>query len=122
MLFATMGQGALFLWMTAAGVAIALWYLATAGLRRLMQAGFFITLACDLLFGTGAALILIAFLVAGNYGVFRPFALLGACLGAGISLFGLSLPLKGMEKRLCGAKKRIVTALTQNRLLKFIFK
>lgn len=122
MLFSTMHQGLLFLWMAAAGALVGIWYLLVCGLRRLIQAGFWLTFACDLLFGAGAAAILIAALIAGNYGAIRPFALAGAALGAGITLFALSAPLRCAGKLIGGAGKRIVTALTQNRLLKVIFK
>ncbi|MBQ8507695.1 MAG: spore cortex biosynthesis protein YabQ [Clostridia bacterium] len=122
MLFATMGQGLLFLWMMAAGAVVTVWYLLCAGLRRLTQAGFWLTLACDLLFGAGAAVILLFFLVSGNYGSVRPFALLGAGLGASICALALVPPLKGMGKVLGNAGRRIMTAISQNRLLKVIFK
>lgn len=122
MLFSTAGQGLLFLWMMAAGAVTAIWYLVCAGLRRLVQAGFWLGLACDLLFGAGAAAIYLAFLVSGNYGAFRPFCLLGALLGAGICAAGLTPPLKAMERGLKRAGGRIVTACSQNRLLKIIFR
>ena len=122
MLFATAGQGPLFLWMMAAGALAALWYLATAGLRHLLQAGFWITLACDLLFGMGTAVILIIFVIIGNYGSLRPFLLVAMAMGAGICFFALRAPLNLAGRALGSAKRRIVTALTQNRLLKVIFK
>ena len=91
MLFATKGQGLLFLWMMAAGAVCGIWYLMCAGLRRLLQAGFWLGLCCDLLFGAGMAAILLAFLISGNYGVPRPFALLGAANGdQAVYVFGRS--------------------------------
>lgn len=122
MLFATMHQGLLFLWMMAAGVLIWLWYLLTAGLRRLLRAGLWLGLACDLLFGLGAGAMLVFFLIAGNYGSPRPFALLGAALGAALCAFALSGPLRALERALGRSGKRIMTALSENRLLKVIFK
>jgi len=122
MLFSTMHQGLLFLWMMAAGMATSMWYLMTAGLRRLLQAGFWLTLACDLLFGAGAAAILIAFLLSGSYGSIRPFSLLGVLLGAAAGALALVPPLKALGRVLGSCLRRIVTALTQNRLLKVIFK
>ena len=118
MLFATAHQGRIFLWMMAGGLCIGAWYLMLAGLRRLMQAGFWLSLGCDLLFGAGAAAILTGFLIMGNYGALRPFALLAAALGAGIALLALDAPLRMLSRLL----RRIVTALEQNRLLKVIFK
>ena len=122
MLFATAHQGLLFLWMTAGGMCIGVWYLLTAGLRRLIQAGFWLGLACDLLFGAGAAVILTAFLISGSYGAVRPFALLGTALGVGIALLALLEPLQAAGRLFSRAGKHIMTVLAQNRLLKVIFK
>ena len=122
MLFATAHQGLLFLWMAAGGVCIGIWYLLTAGLRRLIQAGFWLGLGCDLLFGAGAAVLFTGFLISGNYGVLRPFTLMGTVLGTMLALFALTGPLQSMEKILRRAGRRIMTLLAQNRLLKVIFK
>ena len=40
MLFSTVGQGWVFLWMMGAGAAIGAWYALLAALRRLLRAGF----------------------------------------------------------------------------------
>ena len=122
MLFATMHQGLLFLWMMAAGALLGLWYLAVAGLQRILQAGFWLGLACDLLFGAGAAVIFLAFLVAGNYGNPRPFTLLAAALGAALCAFAIVPPLRTVGGLLGKAGQRIMTSLAENRLLKVIFK
>ena len=122
MLFETMGQGLLFLWMMAAGAAVFGWYLICCGLRRLVQAGTWLGLGCDLLFGFGAAAILIAALVAGNYGSVRPFALLGAACGAGICAAGVLPPLQALGRKLGALAGCIVKQAAQNRLLKIIFK
>ena len=109
MLFATIHQGLLFLWMMAAGVLIGLWYALTLGLRRLIQAGFWLTLCCDLLFGAGCAVILCAFLLAGSYG-----ALLCVC--------AVLPPLRTLGRwlsRLCGA---VASCLRKSRALQVIFK
>ena len=122
MLFATVGQGARFVWMMAAGAVVGVWYLITALLRRFIQAGFWLTLACDLLFGLGAAAILIAALIVSGYGQARPFELLGALLGALLSGAGLLSPiwtsLRHIHRGLC----HIVTKLSKNRLINIIFK
>ena len=65
MLFATAGQFPLFLWMVGAGVAVGALYSLCAGLRRLLSAGFWLTLAADAFFGLAAALTLIAALLLG---------------------------------------------------------
>ena len=122
MLFATIHQGLLFLWMMVAGVLIGLWYALTLGLRRLIQAGFWLTLACDLLFGMGSAVILIAALVVGNYGQARPFVILGALCGALLFALGLAPPLNALKRRICRVLHKIMSAIARNRLIKVIFK
>ena len=122
MLFATAHQGLLFLWMAAGGICIGVWYLLTAGLRRLVQAGFWLGLGCDLLFGAGASVILTAFLISGSYGVVRPYMLFAVLLGSALALFALVEPLRAIGRLLSRAGRRIVTSLAQNRLLKVIFK
>lgn len=122
MLFATIGQAQLFVWMMAAGAVIGAWYTLTALLRRILQAGFWLTLACDLLFGAGSAAILIAALVVGNYGRVRPFEILGALFGALLFGVGLAPPLRAAARRVRRAGQKIVTALGKNRLIKVIFK
>ena len=122
MLFATVGQGALFLWMMAAGMAVGAWYLLTALLRRFIGAGFWLTLACDLLFGAGSAVILILALVTGSYGQVRFFAILGMLAGLFLFGFALSPPLKALCLFLQGRMRRIMASLRKNRLIKIIFK
>ena len=122
MLFATVSQARLFVWMMAAGAVVGAWYALTALLRRILQAGFWLTLACDLLFGAGSAVILIAALVAGNYGQARPFEILGALCGATLFGLGLSPPLKALLGRVQRVRRKIVSAFAQNRLIKVIFK
>lgn len=122
MLFATAHQGLLLLWMLLCGAGIGIWYLLVAGLRRLVRAGFWLTLSCDLLFGAGAAALLTAFLLTGSYGAVRPYALLAAAAGALMSAFVLAPPLQTAGTVLGRLYRRIVTLLAENRLWKVIFK
>lgn len=122
MLFATIHQGLLFLWMMAAGVLIGLWYALTLGLRRLIQAGFWLTLCCDLLFGAGCAVILCAFLVAGSYGALQPFELLGAVCGALICLCALLPPLRALGRWMSRLGQAVIKRLRASRFLQIIFK
>lgn len=122
MLFATVGQGALFIWMIVAGMAVGAWYGVTALLRRILQAGLFLTLACDLLFGAGSAAILLYFMVAGNYGQLRLFSILGAILGFSLFMFALATPMKRLLDGLEGIFRRIVSWFSKNRLINVIFR
>lgn len=122
MLFATAHQGLELIWMMACGLCIALWYLLLAGLRRLIRAGFWLGLGCDLLFGAGTAALLTAFLISGCHGAVRPFALLGAALGALLGGFALAPPLCAAGRALGRGGRRIVTALAEKRLWKVIFR
>ena len=122
MLFSTVGQARLFVWMMAAGAAVGAWYVLTALLRRVLQAGLWLTLACDLLFGMGSAVILIAALVVGNYGQARPFEILGALCGALLFALGLAPPLNALKRRICRVLHKIMSAIARNRLIKVIFK
>jgi len=122
MLFATAKQGALFLWMMAGGAAIGFWYMLTAGLRRFIQAGFWLSLICDLAFGLGAAVLFILFSVGGNYGRVRFFEIIAATLGALIFAGAAIAPMQALEKLLIRTFRRIKAALSGNRLIKVIFK
>lgn len=122
MLFATAGQGALFLWMMTSGVAIGLWYALLAALRHFIQAGFWLTLLCDLLLGVGAAAIWIFFLVSGNYGRVRLFEALSALLGTLIFTLAASPALQYAQDALQRALHKIKGAVARNHLIKVIFK
>ena len=122
MLFATVGQGARFVWMMAAGAAVGAWYMLTALLRRFIQADFWLTLLCDLLFGAGAAVILIAALIAGSYGQVRPFDILGAILGAALFGAGLLAPLWALLRKMRRKIRHIMTSLSKKHLINIIFK
>ena len=122
MLFSTIHQGLLFLWMMAAGVCVGLWYALILGLRRLISAGFWLTLCCDLLFGAGCAVILCAFLMAGNYGALRPFELLGAVCGAVICICAVLPPLRYLGNWLAKLRSSLMKRLSASRILQILFK
>ena len=74
MLFETIGQHRVFLWMLAAGMLIGAWYGGMAGVRRLLAAGVWLSLVCDVIFGIGAGAIFCAALFTANYGALRLYA------------------------------------------------
>ena len=92
MLFETLGQHRVFLWMMAAGMLIGAWYACAAGLRRLMRAGALLSLLCDILFGLGAGAIFCAALVTANYGALRLYTVMAAALGFMIFAMGVYPP------------------------------
>lgn len=122
MLFATIAQPQLFLWMALGGMAAALWYALVDGARRRMQAGTALSLLTDSVFAIGCAAILSAFLVWGNHGALEVYALAGAACGAFICHFALIRPLKALLGRARRAAGAFVKRLTQKRPFNIIFK
>lgn len=122
MLFYTIGQVHIFLWMVGAGLAIGALYTFCALLRRLLCAGFWLTLFIDAMFGFCAAIVLILAALTADYGRIRLYELLGAALGA--ILFDLGVrPLieKLITLAACGLG-RLFKTITNIRLIKVIFK
>lgn len=122
MLFATVGQGWVFVWMVAAGALIAVWYALLAGLRRLLSAGFWLSLGADLAFGVGMAAILCGALVAADYGRVRLFSLLGAALGFALCAWGLLAPVRAATSAVQRLTCRIFATIRGFRWINVIFK
>jgi len=122
MLFATVGQGWVFLWMVAAGALIACWYALLAALRRLLAAGFWLSLAADVAFGVGAAAIFCAALVAADYGRVRLFSILGTLAGFGLCAVGLFPPIGGIAFALNRSIRHTFVKIHKNRWINVIFK
>lgn len=122
MLFATIGQGWVFLWMLGAGALIGVWYALLAAVRRLLCAGFWLSLAADLAFGAGAAAVFCAALVAANYGALRLYAVLGAALGFALFAAGVYPPGRRAARALAGAARRIFVKIRGFRWIKVIFR
>ena len=122
MLFSTVGQGWVFLWMVAAGALIACWYALLAALRRLLAAGFWLSLAADVAFGVGAAAIFCAALVAADYGRVRLFSVAGALAGFALCAAALFSPARGLATALVGRFCRIFVKIRAYRWIKVIFK
>ena len=122
MLFSTISQPMIFVWMVLFGGIIALWYALVALVRRLMEAGFWLSLACDLVFGLGCAVILIAGLVSADYGRVRLYSLLGALCGAILTKYALISPMKTVFSYFSAFLQGIVTKLAKYRLIKALFR
>ena len=122
MLFATADQGYVFLLMCAAGALTAAWYDLTALLRRLLEAGFWLSLAADAALGLGTACILGGAMLAANYGQPRLYMFLAAALGAALYRLGASRLLRGLLRRLKKALRAASAHLKDNRIIKVIFR
>ncbi len=122
MLFSTIGQGWVFLWMLAAGALIGAWYALLAALRRLLGAGFWLSLAADIAFGAGAAAIFCGALVLADYGRARLYGVLAAILGFALFAAGTFLPARRAASALSGAARRIFVKIRAFRWIKVIFK
>lgn len=122
MLFSTIGQIYVFLWMVGAGLAAGALYALFAAIRRLLCAGFWLTLLLDALFGLGAGLILIAASLAASYGRLRLYELLGAAAGFALFQAGIAPPVRGAALALLRLLRRIFDRIANFRLIKVIFR
>lgn len=122
MLYATAGQGWVFVWMAAAGALIGAWYGLLAGLRRLLRAGFWLSLAADLAFGAGAAAIFCAALVAADYGRVRLYAFLGTALGFVLFAGAAFAPARAAAAGLARGIRHIFVKISGFRWIKVIFR
>lgn len=122
MLFSTAGQGWVFVWMLAAGALIGAWYALLAALRRLLCAGFWLSLAADVAFGVGAAVIFCGALVAADYGRVRLYGVLAALLGFFLFAAGAFPPARAAARGLAGLFRRIFVKIRDFRWIKVIFR
>lgn len=122
MLFSTIGQVYVFLWMVGAGLLVGLLYSLCTGLRRLLCAGFWLTLWIDVLFGLGSGLILVAALVTGDYGRVRLYSLLGGCTGLLLFRLGVDPLLRAAADAMIRALRHTFVRISGFRLIKVIFK
>lgn len=122
MLFTTIGQYRVFLWMLAAGAAMGAWYALMAALRRLLCAGLWLGLLTDAAFGLGAAALFCLALYTANYGEVRFFVVIAAALG--FALFALGAFSTG-ARIVCAISRQLchfVAKFGENRWIKVIFK
>ncbi len=122
MLFATAGQGWVFVWMIGAGALIGAWYALLAGVRRLLSAGFWLSLMADVAFGAGAAAIFCAALVAADWGRLRLYAVLGTLVGFALFAAACFTPARAVVGRLAGRMRHFCGRLRDNRWIKVIFR
>ena len=122
MLFETLGQHRIFIWMLASGMLIGAWYGAMAALRRLLRAGGALGMLCDFGFGLGAAAIFCLALYTANYGAFRAYAALAAGLGFAVFALGAFPTGNRVIYALKCTARRIFVTIRGFRWIKVIFK
>ena len=122
MLFGTIGQGWVFVWMVATGALIGAWYALLAALRRLLAAGTWLSLAADAAFGAGAAAIFCAALVAANYGQVELYAVGGALAGFALFAAGAFPPARRLAEAFTAKARRIIVIFRRFRWIKVIFR
>ena len=122
MLFATIGQGAIFLWMTAAGAVIGAVTLAFDALRCILQAGKILSAALDFAAGAVASAVLIAALIIGNYGRVRFYELFAAALGLARFRFAAASPAHAAMKKLAALLKAAGKRLNSYKVIKYLLK
>lgn len=122
MLFSTIGQIHIFLWMIGAGMLIGALYALCAGLRLLMRAGFWLTLAIDVMFGLISGVVLIAAVLFASYGSVRLYELLGAAVGMILFSLGVRPPLEALFRAAGKLLRRTIRKSANFRLIKVIFR
>ena len=122
MLFYTIGQIHVFLWMVGAGLIIGALYMLFACVRRLLCAGFWLSLLIDVLFGAGAAVLLIIAALTADYGRICLYELLGVVLGAILFELGILPLLERLARTVFRTFRRIGQRISNFRTIKVIFK
>lgn len=122
MLFSTIGQIHVFLWMVGAGLAIGALYALCAAVRKLLCAGFWLSLLADAVFGLIAAAVLIIAALTADYGRLRLYELLGAALGAILFELGIRPPLERLAEGCASGIWKLFEKIAHFRLIKVIFK
>lgn len=122
MLFHTWGQSQVFLSMMYAGLFIGAWFEVLAFIGRVLMAGQFFTAVLDVIFGLGAAAILVLSLLMANYGEMRAFCLLGVVCGVILYFFTISPLLRLVIAKPCiflgGQLKKLFTMPWANKVFR----
>lgn len=118
MLFYTIGQGNVFLWMAFAGLLIGFGYDCFRLLRCLFRVGAVGTLLLDCLWGVVSGVVLACMLVIANRGELRAYVLLAVLCGFLLYGAAASRPMLLLARRV----RRLVKKLPRFRLLDIVFK
>lgn len=122
MLYYTLSQPGEFAAMLLAGAAAGMIALAFSWLRRLMRAGFFLSLACDLLMGLMWAAVVCMSLVVACRGRARAYHFVGMALGCALFLAAVSPLSRAVGRALGRAARAAARRLMKNRLVRALLK
>ena len=122
MLFYTVGQAQVFLSMWYVGMAIGLWYGFCSWARRKLEAGFFLSLAVDIVFSLGAVILTGAALWHVNYLDLRLYALLGVLCGCLLYALSLGPLLRWSLRGVCRLARTVKDWFSRRKLVQKILK
>lgn len=122
MLFHTYGQARVFLSMLYCGLLIGAWYDLLAVVRRVLEAGRYLTAFLDMVFSLGVAVALVGFLLLTNFGEMRGYCLLGAACGAVLYALTIHPLLKLVVGKPFALLVRLLKSFRQTALAKKIFR
>jgi hypothetical protein len=122
MLYYTLSQAGEFAAMLLAGVAVGMVALAFSWLRKLMRAGFFISLACDLLMGLFWAIVVCVSLVVACRGRARAYHFIGMALGCALFLAAMSPLSRAVGRALGRAASAAARRLGKNPFVRALLK
>lgn len=122
MLYATIGQIYVFLWMVPAGFVIGALYDIFRLIRRLLRAGTALSLLLDLTWGALSGAAFACMLVTANRGVPRLYTAVAAAIGCALYAAAVSEPAARAAGRLAALSKRAVTKLSQFKAVKMLLK
>ena len=122
MLFHTIGQGSVFLWMAVFGAFGGALYLVLSGVRKAICAGTWLSLAADIAFGLGLAALFTLGLITSTYGEFRVYCLAGFVAGYAVFMLGAAWIISRAASRICLWIGKLVQRISKTRLTKVIFR
>lgn len=122
MLYYTIGQWRVFVFMLLAGAAAGAWYGIILRAGRLMQAGPWLNAFLDLLCALGVWLVLTAALLIANYGQVRAYALMAFALGLAIERLTVGRLLMLLLNGIGLGLKKALEGITRCGLVKKIFR
>lgn len=122
MLFYTIGQGSVFLWMVSAGFLIGALYDAFRLARCVLSAGLLLSAFLDAVWGILAGAAFTVMLTIANRGEMRFYALAAVAMGCALYAAAVSNPMARLGRLLGRMLQRIFKKLSQFRLVKIVFK